>query len=81
MAHEGSVMTACLVRLEAGQLVAERWQQRHRDTMIHQPAAALAKLLAGEAVWMRATGNQWTQLQELWAERQNRDISKTADQG
>lgn len=76
MAHEGSVMTACLVRLEAGQLVAERWQQRHRDTMIHQPAAVLAKLLAGEAVWMRATGNQWMTLQELWAERQKEKENK-----
>lgn len=68
MAIEGSVMMGCLVRVQDGELVDERWQQRHRDTLVHKPADALAKLLEGKPVWMRATDSQWVQLKQLWDE-------------
>lgn len=65
MAIAGSAMPSTKLRIFDGRLVDGPWMMRNSDVLEDDPTKAAQKLLAGETVLLRTTGDQFSQVRKL----------------
>lgn len=76
MAIAGSAMQSYRVRLILGQPVGDAWMLRQSDVLTHDVAEAAKKLLAGEIVYLRATGPQFVLLQQMFNQNDEKEAKE-----